>query len=94
MAFDEARSGSRGQRVARGKPATGASAFDSAASSSSSSSSAPGYASYQSGDTAYAMFRDGVERDLKKLTALVAATRTQVEKLGGKSDSSDLRKRM
>lgn len=104
MAFDEARGagggrGGGGQRIARGKPAGGgASAFDSAALTSSSSSSS-GYgatssSSYQGGDTAYAMFREGVERDLKKLTSMVAATRSQVEKLGGKGDSSDLRKRM
>jgi hypothetical protein len=102
MAFDEARSGGgRGStRTARGRPSTGAagggaSAFDTAASASSTAPApAAGYSYQNGGDSAYLAFREGVERDLRKLTSMVAATRTQVEKLGGKGDSSDLRKRM
>ena len=73
----------------------GASAFDSASSSSASSGSASQqYGGFQGTDSAYSAFRDGVERDLRKLTSIVAAMRGQVEKLGAKGDGADLRKRM
>lgn len=105
MAFDEARgagSGGRGNKISRtakpgGGGGGGGSAFDSAAFASSSGASGYGAtasSASQGGDPAYARFRDTVERDLKKLTSMVAATRSQVEKLGGKGDSSDLRKRI
>lgn len=102
-AFDEAGRGSSGgrggQRIARGKPgggsSTGASAFDSAAFGASSSATSNGaYGGFQGADSAYAAFRDGIQNDLNKLTKLVAAVKQQVEKLGGKNDSADLRKRL
>ncbi len=103
-AFDEAggRGGSRGggggaraPAAARGKPAGGgASGFDSVSSSSASASGASQYGGFQGTDSAYSAFRDGVERDLRKLTSIVAAMRGQVEKLGAKGDGADLRKRM
>ena len=101
MAFDEARSSSaRPGRGARGGAKGGASGFDavaqggSVASASSSARATSAMGSYQGGDQAYNNFREALERDLRKLTALAAATRTQVEKLGGKADGAELRKRM
>jgi len=104
--FDEARGGGGGGGSSRGggrrgggvgSKASGTSGFDVVSQGGGSAASASSQATastYQGGDGAYAVFRDGLERDLRKLTALAAATRTQVEKLGGKADGVELRKRM
>ena len=94
--FDEARGTGGGGRSSRGaRSKASASGFDAVGQSAGGGTAAPGaVGSYQGGDSAYTSFRDGVERDLRKLTALAAATRTQVEKLGGKADGMELRKRM
>ena len=95
-AFDEARSGvGRGTgRIARGAPrptgAGSASGFDSIPGGSGAAASA----SYQNGDAAFTATRDGVERDLRKLTTLVATARKQVDQIGAKMDSPDLRARV
>jgi hypothetical protein len=84
-AFDEARgSGAArggGSRIPRGG-GRGGGGFDAAP-------------SYQlGGDAGYAQLKEGIERDLRKLTTVVAATRKQAEQLGSRQDSADLRKRM
>jgi hypothetical protein len=81
-AFDEARGSGRGggARIQRGGGRGGG--FD----------AAPSY--QQGGDAGYAQLKEAIERDLRKLTTLVAATRKQAEQLGSRQDSADLRKRM
>ena len=88
MAFDEARNGG-GRRIARGGGASaGSSGFDSIPISNSATSS------YQNGDAAFTTARDRVERELTKLTSLIATARKQVDAIGTRTDSSDLRARV
>ena len=108
-AFDEARSGGRSAPssrtgMARGGTSTNSprttsssSAFGSVAASNSGSStsnnlgSAP---SYQNGDRLYMSTCDTIDKELRKLTATVAASKKQIETIGTAKDTDDLRKKL
>lgn len=104
-AFDEARGGARtggagGAGGARGRGGAGGGArsggaFDAAGSSAIGHAAALGSGSYQNGaDSTYAILKESIERDLRKLTTIIAATRKLSEQLGSRQDTSELRKRM
>jgi len=98
-AFDEARGGSRGGgargRTVAGGNRSGGGAFDAAGSSAISQVAAHGAGSYQNGaDSTYAILKESIERDLRKLTTIISATRKLSEQLGSRQDSAELRKRM
>jgi hypothetical protein len=71
----------------------GSGAFGAAAASSSSSSPAIG-SSYQSADRLYMTTCENIEKELRKLTANMAAARKQVEQVGTAKDTEDLRKKL
>ena len=108
--FDEARSGRGGgggggggggrRNAPSARPAAGGGggAFDAAAGVGLSSTgqyvASLGAGSYQGGDSTYDILKESIERDLRKLTTLIAATRKLSEQLGSKQDSAEMRKRM
>jgi hypothetical protein len=81
MAFDAAASGSRStpsSRSAITRPGVG---VDSSS-------------SYQSADRQYIASCEAVEKELRKLTTTVTATKKQVDVLGTNRDSDDTRKKL
>jgi DNA-binding FrmR family transcriptional regulator/tetrahydromethanopterin S-methyltransferase subunit B len=61
---------------------------------SSSSSSTGVSTSYQGADSGFATLCIDLDRDLKKITTIISATRKQIDQIGGKLDSVDLRKKI
>ncbi len=60
----------------------------------SSFESARGIPSYQNAGGAYDTLFDAIQRDLTRLTPLISATRKNVEHLGTRLDTAELRKKM
>jgi hypothetical protein len=98
-AFDAARAGNRAggggpaSRSGMSRGAGGGSGAFGAAAASSSSSPAIG-SSYQSADRLYMTTCENIEKELRKLTANMAAARKQVEQVGTAKDTEDLRKKL
>ena len=95
-AFDEARRA--GGRAGGGRSAptsrSGVAVSSGGAGAIDVGASAASLASYQNADRGYLAVCEAIERELKKLTALVAATQKQVDAVGTPKDSLELRKKI